>query len=73
MTYSGTDTAWNRACAKAGVSGLHLHDLRHTAATDLLRQSGNLKLVQKCCAIAILDQPCVTRMRMTATCLRRWN
>jgi integrase len=47
MTYSVVDSAWNRACAKAGVSDLHLHDLRHSAATDLLRQSGNLKLVQK--------------------------
>ena len=34
MTYSGVDTAWNRACAKAGVTDLRLHDLRHTAATE---------------------------------------
>ena len=46
MTYSGVDTAWNRACAKAGVSDLRLHDLRHTAATNLLKAS-NLRVVQK--------------------------
>ncbi len=46
MTYSGVDTAWNRACAKAGVSDLRLHDLRHTAATNFLKET-NLKVVQK--------------------------
>ena len=46
MTYSGLDSAWNRACAKAGVTELGLHALRHTAATNLLRMT-NLKAVQK--------------------------
>lgn len=45
MTYSGVDSAWNRACAKAEVTDLRLHDLRHTAATDLLKVT-NLKTVQ---------------------------
>jgi integrase len=47
MTYSGVDTAWGRALAKAGMTGLHLHDLRHTAATRLLSKSQNLRLAQK--------------------------
>ncbi len=47
VTYSAAASAWKRACAKAGVAELHFHDLRHTAGTDLLRQTGNLKLVQK--------------------------
>jgi integrase len=47
MTYSGVDTAWGRALEKAGMTGLHLHDLRHTAATRLLSKSQNLRLAQK--------------------------
>lgn len=48
MTYSGVDSAWNRACVKAGVSDLRLHDLRHTAATALLKApKGNLRTVQR--------------------------
>ncbi|MBA1156888.1 tyrosine-type recombinase/integrase [Microvirga mediterraneensis] len=49
MTYEGTKTAWRRALAKeeTGVTDFRFHDNRHTAATRLLRSSGNLKLVQK--------------------------
>ncbi|MDG2571043.1 tyrosine-type recombinase/integrase, partial [Vibrio parahaemolyticus] len=38
-----------RALAKeeTGVTDFRFHDNRHTAATRLLRSSGNLKLVQK--------------------------
>jgi integrase len=32
---------------KAGLSDFRFHDMRHTAATRLLRQTGNLKMVQK--------------------------
>ncbi len=45
MTYNGVDSTWNRACAKAEVTDLRLHDLRHTEATDLLKVT-NLKAVQ---------------------------
>jgi integrase len=45
MTYTGVDSAWNRACCKASVTDLRLHDLRHTAATNLLKVT-NLKTVQ---------------------------
>jgi len=47
MTYSAVSSAWKRACLKAGITDLTVHDLRHTAATAPLRESGNLKLVQK--------------------------
>jgi integrase len=49
LTYEGTKTAWRRALAKegTGVADFRFHDNRHTAATRLLRSSGNLKLVQR--------------------------
>ncbi len=31
ITYEAVKSAWTRACA--GVDGVHIHDLRHTAAT----------------------------------------
>ncbi|HTY21733.1 MAG TPA: site-specific integrase, partial [Desulfomonilaceae bacterium] len=39
------DKAWVNAKRKAGIS-LRWHDLRHTAATKLLREIGNIYLVQ---------------------------
>lgn len=48
ITYEGLSTAWRRTGApKAGIRDFRLHDLRHTIATRLLRESGNLKLVQR--------------------------
>ena len=47
MTYRSLSAAFVKACSKAGVVGLRLHDLRHTAATRLLRSTGNLKLVSR--------------------------
>lgn len=49
LTYSGLGTAWRRyGAAKAGITDFHLHDLRHTAATRLLRGGkANLRVVQK--------------------------
>lgn len=44
---SGLDTAFGRAMAKAGIKDFRFHDLRHTTATRLLRQEGNLRMVQK--------------------------
>jgi integrase len=40
-------TAWCRMRDAAGLSGLRLHDLRHTTATRVLRKTGNLVAVQK--------------------------
>lgn len=38
--------AWSAAFARSGIPYRNFHALRHTTATWLLRQSGNLKLVQ---------------------------
>ena len=46
MTYSGLKSAWRRHGASA-IDDFRFHDVRHTSATRLLRESGNLKLVQK--------------------------
>jgi integrase len=47
LTITGTKTAWQRMRAKAGVKDFRFHDYRHDFGTKLLRESGNLKLVQK--------------------------
>lgn len=44
ITISGLATEWRRA---GGPKDYRFHDNRHTRATRLLRQTGNLKLVQK--------------------------
>lgn len=45
MTDAGLRTAMRRAVAGAGIAHLRFHDLRHTAATRILRKS-NLRVVQ---------------------------
>jgi integrase len=47
LTYNGTKTAWQKVRANAGVMDFRFHDFRHDFGTKLLRDSGNLKLVQK--------------------------
>lgn len=47
LTYSGAKTAWQRLRANSGVADFRFHDFRHDFGTKLLRDSGNLKLVQK--------------------------
>lgn len=47
LTYTGAQTAWQRLRANADVSDLRFHDLRHDFASKLLRETGNLKLVQR--------------------------
>jgi integrase len=47
LTYSGVKTAWRRLRKRAGVTGFRFHDYRHDLASKLLRQTGNLKLVQR--------------------------
>lgn len=43
----GWTRKWRRALAEAGIENFHFHDLRHTAATRLVRSTGNLKLAQR--------------------------
>jgi integrase len=47
LTLSGVKTAWRRLRKAAGVTGFRFHDFRHDFATKLLRETGNLKLVQQ--------------------------
>jgi len=47
LTYSGVKIVWRRLRKRAGVVGFRFHDFRHDIGTKLLRETGNLKLVQK--------------------------
>jgi hypothetical protein len=47
ITAEGLKTHWRRRRAAAGVKDFRWHDNRHTFATGLLRETGNLKLVQR--------------------------
>lgn len=47
LTYTGAKTAWQRLRAISGIANFRFHDFRHDFGTKLLRDSGNLKLVQK--------------------------
>lgn len=47
LTYNGAKTEWKRTRKRAGVVGFRFHDYRHDVATKLLRDTGNLKLVQR--------------------------
>lgn len=46
ITYEALKAAWNDAGVRAGVANLHLHDLRHTAATRMALRTGNVFLVK---------------------------
>lgn len=46
ITYESLRAAWRRACERAGIKGLNIHDLRHTAATRMALQTGNVFLVK---------------------------
>jgi integrase len=37
---------WTKCTDRAGLGRFPMHELRHTAITEFLRQSGNLKLAQ---------------------------
>ncbi len=47
LTRSGTKTRWRRQRTEAGVVDFRFHDFRHDLGTKLLRETGNLKLVQR--------------------------
>jgi integrase len=47
LTYNGVKITWRRLRKRAGVTGFRFHDFRHDLATKLLRETGNLKLVQR--------------------------
>ena len=47
LTLEGIKTASRRLRRRAGVTGFRFHDFRHNFGTKLLRETGNLKLVQR--------------------------
>lgn len=47
ITGNGLRRAWGHALRAADIVDFRFHDLRHTAATRLLRESGNLRLAQR--------------------------
>src|SRR5262245_10874213 len=47
VTYNGLRSHWRYVRKHAGVVDFRFHDLRHDFATKLLRETRNLKLVQK--------------------------
>jgi integrase len=46
VSYEALKAAWQRACTRAGIEDLRVHDLRHTAATRMALDSGNVFLVK---------------------------
>jgi integrase len=47
LTYAGVQTEWRRMRKRSGIVGFRFHDYRHDFATKLLRETGNVRLVQK--------------------------
>jgi integrase len=47
VTLAGLRAHWHRLRKVAGVIGFRFHDFRHDLATKALRETGNLKLVQR--------------------------
>lgn len=47
ITYSGSKSEWQRLRERSGVQDFRFHDIRHDVATKTLRETGNLRLVQK--------------------------
>jgi integrase len=47
LTYGFVQTYWQHLRKKSSVVGFRFHDYRHDLGTKLLRETGNLKLVQR--------------------------
>jgi integrase len=47
VSYEGMKSRWRRKRVKVGAIDMRFHDNRHTAATRLVRRTGNLKAAQK--------------------------
>jgi integrase len=47
ITKNGLNDRWQRTRTAAGLTDFRFHDFRHDFATKVLRETGNLKLVQK--------------------------
>ncbi|WP_420381698.1 tyrosine-type recombinase/integrase [Novosphingobium sp.] len=47
LSKQGWTRRWRKALAEAGIEGFRFHDLRHTAATRIVRATGSLKVAQR--------------------------
>ena len=47
ITYGGLKSQWRCLRKRAGVEGFRFHDFRHNFGSKLLRETQNLKLVQR--------------------------
>lgn len=47
LTYEGLKSYWRRMKKRADMTDFRFHDFRHDLGTKLLRETGNLKMVQK--------------------------
>lgn len=47
ITPEGAKSQWRRMRKRSGVNDFRFHDIRHDNATKVLRETGNMKLVQK--------------------------
>lgn len=48
ISYERLKAAWILACARAGIKGVHIHDLRHTGATHYaLLYNGNASILKR--------------------------
>lgn len=47
LTGNGWNKVWRKTLANAGIENFRFHDLRHTAATRIVRRTGNLKMAQR--------------------------
>ena len=47
LSYNGVKSHWRYLRKRSGVTSFRFHDFRHDLATKLLRETGNLKLVQQ--------------------------
>ena len=47
IRYEGLTTEIERTVVRAGIRDFSFHDLRHTAATRVLRATGNLHIVKR--------------------------
>jgi len=55
LTYRNVQSYWRRLRKQSGVVGFRIHDYRHDFATKLLRETGNLRLVQKALGHASIE------------------
>jgi integrase len=64
MSYAVVDRELRKACQKAGIERAHIHTLRHTACTLLLKMTGDITQVQEMANHANLN---ITREFYAAT------